>query len=87
MKVVAKPIDMVVWFSHDGAPNPLKFRVENDDNSFSVIKVDKVLQKDMERLAGNNMLVFRCQSIINGQERVYEIKYELRTCKWILFKI
>lgn len=73
--------------SPDGYPRPLRFRLENDDKSFSVVKVDRIIQKSMEKLAGNNMMVFRCQSMINGQEMLYELKYEIRTCKWILFKI
>ena len=42
---------------------------------------------DKEKLAGNEMLVFKCQSLIDGVLKMFEIKYELRTCKWILFKI
>lgn len=87
MKVIAKPIQMLAWFGEDGTPNPIRFKITNKEESASVIKVDRVIQKDMEKLAGNNMIVFRCQSTIGGMDRVYEIKYELRTCKWILFKI
>lgn len=87
MKVIAKPIQMLAWFNEDGQPNPIRFRITNEDESFTVIKVDKVLFKDIEKLAGNNMLIFRCQSLINGMEKIFELKYELRTCKWMLFKI
>jgi hypothetical protein len=87
MKVVAKPIEMVAWFTTDGHPNPVKFRFQNDDSTFDVIRVDRILCTDVEKLAGNMMIVFRCQSSIDSMDRIYEIKYELRTCKWILFKI
>jgi hypothetical protein len=87
MKVIAKPIEMIAWFTKHGCPNPVRFRVENDDHSFYVIKVDRVIKKDIEKLAGNNMIVFMCQSIIDSSEKIYEIKYELRTCKWVLYKM
>lgn len=87
MKVIAKPIDMVAWFTKDGNPNPVRFRFEKDDESFETIKIDKIMYRSVEKLAGNNMLVYRCQSQINGTVRTYEIKYELSTCKWILFKM
>ncbi|MBU3110085.1 hypothetical protein [Clostridium lacusfryxellense] len=51
------------------------------------IKVDKVISVEKEKLAGNFMLVFTCQSVIKAAERVYELKYELITCKWILYKL
>lgn len=87
MRVIAKPVQMICWFEENGVPHPLRFRIKADDESFIVIKVHKVLQKDKEKLAGNNMLLFRCQSIVDGTEKIYELKYEINTCKWILFKM
>ncbi len=87
MKIVAKSIEMVAWFSKDGIPHPVRFRISNEDETVSVIKVDKVIFREKEKIAGNNMLVFRCQSRIYGEEKIYEIKYDIITCKWILFKI
>lgn len=85
MKVYAKPIEMVAWFDKDGI-HPVRFRIEGKDGSV-VVKIDKVIKKDLEKLAGNPMLVFTCESEINGQLRPYEIKYEIGTMKWMLFKI
>lgn len=84
---MAKPIEMVAWFTADGCPNPVRFRISKDDQSLETIKIDKIIYRTMEKLAGNNMIVYRCQSQINGAVRIYEIKYELSTCKWILFKM
>ena len=87
MKVVAKPIEMVAWFTADGVPNPVRFRIKEDNQPWTVIKVDRIVTRSLEKFAGNEMLIFRCQSIIDGLERGYELKYERGTCKWILFKI
>ena len=87
MKIVAKPIEVVSWTDTKGNINPVRFRITKDDESISVIKIDKVICVDKEKLAGNNMIVFKCQSVISGAERLYELKYELGTCRWILFKI
>ena len=87
MKVVARPIEVVSWTDTKGNINPVRFKIVNEDESISVVKIDKVLTIDREKLAGNLMLVFKCQSVVNGADKLYEIKYELSTCKWILFKI
>lgn len=87
MKVVARPIEMVAWFDKFGNPNPVRFRMTEEGDEQITIKIDRILQRAKEKLAGNNMIVFQCQSCINGLEKVYELKYELSTCKWILFKI
>ena len=87
MKVVAKPIEVVSWTDTKGNINPVRFKITNEDESNSVVKIDKVITVDKEKLAGNNMLVYKCQSVVNGADKLYEIKYELATCRWILFKI
>ncbi len=85
MKVVAQPIDMVAWFDSDGEIHPVKFRIVHETTE--VVKINKVIWKEKEKLAGSLMMIFRCQSTINNREKIYEIKYDLNSCKWILFKI
>ncbi|MBZ9633097.1 hypothetical protein [Clostridium sp. FP1] len=87
MKVLALPIEMVSYTDSKGTIQPIRFRMQIDDEPMQVIKIDKIICVDREKLAGNNMLVYKCQSVISGTEKLYEIKYELSTCKWILFKI
>ncbi len=86
MKIVNKPLEVIVWFTDAGAINPLRFKVNSEDDAV-VVKIDQILTRSLEKLAGNKMLVYRCQSSINGLEKTYELKYELDTCKWYLFKI
>lgn len=84
LKIVAKSIEMVAWFDIDGKPNPVRFKVS--EGEAYVIKIDRVIKLYKERIAGNDMIIFVCQSSIAGNERLYEIKYEMCTCKWMLFK-
>lgn len=86
MKILAMPIEMIAWFNEGGLPTPLKFKI-NSETPPVVVKVDKIISKVIEKFAGNNMYLYRCQSVINDLERVYELKYELKTCKWVLFKM
>lgn len=87
MKVYMKPIEMIAWFTKDKLPIPLRYRIQLDNGANQVIQVDKVLHKEEERLAGNRMIVYRCQSRINNLQRLYELKYEIDSCQWFLFKI
>lgn len=87
MKVVAKPIEMIAWFDNEGIVHPIRFKIQSEDQDNKVISVGKVLKTDIEKLAGNKMYVFTCMSNIDGCTRLYEIKYDLDRCKWVLFKI
>ncbi len=70
-----------------GKITPLRLRIERDDESLQVIKVDKVITRANEKFAGIRMIVFTCQSLVEDIEKRYELKYELNTCRWILYKI
>ena len=84
LKVIAKPIQMIAWFNKDGSINPIRFKIDEEESK--VIKIDRILKRDKEKLAGNVMEKFVCIASVNGVERIFEIKYELLTKKWILFK-
>lgn len=87
MKVLMKPIEMIAWFTNEGNPVPLRYRVVSEDDTLVVIKVDKVITSEEEKLAGNRMIVYKCQSLINNIQKLYEIKYEIDSCKWFLYKM
>lgn len=82
MKVLMKPIEMIARFTEVGVLHPVKFRLDN-----TIIKVEQVTSKTEEKLAGNRMIIFRCQSELHGKLTPYELKLELQTCKWFLYKL
>jgi hypothetical protein len=87
MKVIAKPIDMIAWFEKEGKIHPIRFRIIDEAGNEQVIKIQRIFKVEKEKTAGNVMYKYTCQSVINGTEKRYEIKYELDTCQWMLFKI
>jgi len=88
MKIVKIPIEMIACFSEKGIPHPLKFKIAKTwDGPPTIVKVNMIIHMESEKTAGNPMYVFRCQSTIDDVLKVYEIKYELSTCKWFVYKI
>jgi len=78
MKIVNKPIKVMATFNTDGRIEPIKFRLED-----KVIKIDKVMKTYEENIVGNNRLVFVC---LHNEKDIYEIKYEVDSKVWYLFK-
>jgi hypothetical protein len=87
MKCVRKPIEVIAVFDMEGNPVPIKFRCMDEQQERAVIKVDKIVRKDLDRFAGNRMIKYSCESLIQGQLKPFEIRYEVDTCKWYLYKI
>jgi len=88
MKIVKIPIEMIASFSKKGIPHPLKFKISASGDKYpTIVKVNTVIHVESEKTAGNPIYVFRCQSLIEDNLKVYELKYELSTCKWFVYKI
>ncbi|NMB97378.1 MAG: hypothetical protein GYA02_12345 [Clostridiaceae bacterium] len=87
MKTYMKTIRMISVTEEDGVLTPLKFQLKSKDEGRITVKVDNVILRNEEKLAGNKMLIYRCQSQVNGMLRVFELKYEVSTCKWYLYKM
>lgn len=77
---------MIAWFEQDGKVHPIKFRIREDKGNQTIV-IEKIRCVKTEKFAGNHMYVFECESTFNGMVKIYEIKYETATCKWMLFKI
>lgn len=87
MKICMLPIESIAWFTEEGTPHPLKYRILTEDKTYKTIKVSKILFRTEEKIAGNRMLLFRCQGEVNSVLKIFELKYELSTCRWFLYKI
>ncbi len=78
MKILNKPIEVMAIFYTDGNIEPVKFRLED-----KVVRIDKVVKAYEEHIVGNVRVVFVC---IQNEKDIYEIKYELESSIWYLFK-
>lgn len=87
MKLLRKSIEMIAVFSLEGNASPIRFRYTNSNNEILIITIDKVLSKTMDRFAGNKMFKYTCESCIKGEQKPFELRFEVDTCKWFLYKV
>lgn len=87
MRVYMKPVKMIALSEENGVITPLRFQMTSQESEQITVKVDNVVFRDEEKLAGNKMFIFRCQSIVNDTLKMFELKYEIGTCKWYLYKM
>lgn len=88
MKIVAKPIKTMVVFEYEGkTPIPYKFKLQLDDGSEKIIRIDKRITSYRQKIAGIDTLIYECQSVIDGIEKRYKLKYILSDCRWQLYAI
>jgi len=82
MKILCTPIEVLAHFENDGTLHPLRMNLNGE-----TIKIEQVISTTEGMLAGNRMLIFKCQSEIAGVLKPFQIKYEIGTGKWFLWKM
>lgn len=77
-KVSNHPIAVIATFNKEGVITPYQFKMNEKK-----YVVHKVIKSRMERLAGNNRIVFEC---IQNEKDKYELKFEIDSQRWFFFK-
>ncbi len=87
MKVIAKPIEMLFLSDSAGDVKPIKFRMKLEDKSLTTIRVDRILKREATKKAGEVAYIYTCESLIQDELKLYELRYTLSSCIWVLYKI
>lgn len=87
MKTLVKSIEMISWTEENGKIHPIKFKLVGNNGEIHIYKIKKIYTTEFEKLAGNKTYKFTCEIVINNAIKICELRYELDSCKWTLFKI
>jgi len=87
VKILAEPIEAAVWFKAAEKPHPVKFRYNGKDGGLRKVNVDKIICVEEIKTAGIKAFVYRCQSEMDGNLKIYELKYLVNECRWELYKM
>ncbi len=77
------PIQMVSAFSTQGEIKPLRFRYEDPEHQIITVDVGKVIARKEMTIGKGGSLIYTCESEIDDTKRMYELRYEIGTHKWV----
>lgn len=82
MKIVEKSIEVIAIFDKNGNTKPWKFRILNEDGEYSAYFV-KVIDSKKDK----DSIIYSCESEIQGYKKRYELKFNIASCRWLLYKM
>ena len=83
MKLLNDEINVVAGFDGKNKP-PVPIKIKHKGR---VVNVQQVVSSNLEKRCGKFMYLIRCQSEMDGRVVPYELKYDLASCTWYLYKI
>ncbi|MDO5725585.1 MAG: hypothetical protein Q4P29_04695 [Tissierellia bacterium] len=88
MKTKDRPIDVLAYKIFDEPyPRPVKFRIMDEQLQPKTVIIYKYEGAKFDKRAGNKMIFYKCQAVINDLLRPIELKYEIDSMNWYLFKV
>lgn len=88
MKLLNKPIEVAAYLDSAGIIKPVRFRSVNEDGSSTLFNIKRSIRRDKEKLSENTyMYTFTCEVIVDEKVVLCDLKYNLQTKEWILFRM
>lgn len=81
------PIQMISVCSTNGDLLPLRFRYEDSEHLLQTVHVLETVFKKEINYVGIEAFLYTCKANIDGKEKMFELKYTVKTHKWVLFRI
>ena len=77
------PIEMISFCQGDGRLRPLRFRMADG----TVVRVSRVDETRLLEAAGVTALLYFCRADIAGRELRFQLRYLVKSHRWVLFEV
>ncbi len=80
------PVQVIAHCTAEGELLPLRFRYEDEEHCLHTVRVREVTDRRRVEYVGIEALQYLCKSEEQGKERLYELRYTVRSHKWCLMR-
>ncbi|MBQ1281320.1 MAG: hypothetical protein IIY16_03640 [Oscillospiraceae bacterium] len=87
METENRPVEMISVCSTDGKMQPVRFRFEDSERTVQTAHIQEIVCIKEISYVGIEALVYVCKARLGELERLLEIKYFVRTHRWVLFRV
>ena len=82
MEHINTPVDVISMCSANGDIRPLRLRMEAEDHQLMRVDIDEVVSSKPIQYVGIEAILFLCRAMVEEQERLFELKYTIRSHRW-----
>ena len=82
-----QPIEVIALYGADGGIQPLRFRYETGDHRLVRVVIDRVISTNTVSYVGYDAFVFLCRATEEDRERMFELRYAVKSHSWSLQSI
>lgn len=87
MNIVDKPVQVISTNDRAGIVKPLCFFITEGDEIGDVINVERLVRRDKEKIGGDYIYTFTCEIIKDNMRMLCDLRLNLSTDEWSLYKM
>ncbi len=80
-------IEVISVCGSDGTITPLRFRMEDESHCLQTVAITQVVCAKPIQYAGIDAIQYLCKAKCEGLEKLFELRYTVRTHRWTLFRV
>ena len=80
-------VEMISVCGADGKITPIRFRMETDESCMQVVPVTQIMHCKPIQQAGIDAIQYLCKGRVNDREKLFELRYTLKTHCWSIFRV
>lgn len=86
MHTANMPIQVLASCLTDGQLEPLRFRFEDAEHQLKTVRITQIVDRRRIEYVGIEAFCFLCRAETDGREKLYELRYTVRSHRWTLFR-
>lgn len=81
------PIQVLSFCGTDGQLQPIRFRLEDEERQLQTVSIEEIVSVNEVPYVGVEALVYLCRARLGGRERLIELRYAIRSHRWVLRRL
>lgn len=81
------PVQLISSCSTLGELTPLRFRFENDEHKLETVDINQIISTKELKINGLHEIIFTCIANIFYESKLFELKYNVISHKWFIFRV
>lgn len=79
-------VEVIAFCDTCGTLKPLRIRLEGADHQLYRLRIDQIISVREVCYVGMEALIYLCRCVQDGKQRIFELRYNIRSHDWSLLR-
>lgn len=86
MDYIRKEIEMISYCPTKGYPQPIRFKIDDEDQSKMVVTIDQILHVEEKKEFESLLILYDCRGVVKNRSWLFQLAYNTKKYRWLLYR-